>query len=86
MDNNDPKKKSGLLKYRVSNFQPLRNKRPFENTNNYQNHMQQNRMDPRLFSVYKIVEEPKGPAPAPIFYVEDTYVESGYIEVILNYI
>lgn len=85
MDNNDPKKSGNLLKYRISNFQPLRNKRPYENTDNYQNNMRPNRIDPRVLSVYKIVEEPKGPAQYPdIIYVQNGYVEVGYIQVIQN--
>ena len=85
MDNRDPNKKDSLLKYKVSSFQPLKSKRPFENTDSYENRMRQNRLDPRIFSVYKIADEPKKPNNF-ILYVDDGYVDDGYIEVQINYI
>lgn len=70
------------LKNRVSNFQTKASKRPFENTANYQNSMKQNRMDPRTFSVYKILEDPRGIVDDFTRYVDIDYVEDYYIQIV----
>jgi hypothetical protein len=67
------------LKSKLSNFQPKSLKRPYENTANYQNSMKQNRIDPRVFSVYKILEPSQGISSDLILYVESGYVDNGYI-------
>jgi len=67
------------LKNKISNFQTKESKRPFENTATYQNSMKQNRLDPRVFSVYKILEGPQGSASDYIIYVDIGYVEDSYI-------
>lgn len=67
------------LKDRYSNFQPKSLKRPYENTANYQNSMKQNRLDPRIFSVYKILDGPQGISSDRIIYVEDGYFIDGYM-------
>jgi hypothetical protein len=66
---------------KLSNFQPKRSKLPYENTANYQNSMKQNRMNPKMFSIYKILDGPKGSASDYIAYVDGGYVESGYVPV-----
>ena len=40
--------------------------------------MRPNRIDPKIFSIYKILEEPKGSASDYVIYVEAGYVD-GYI-------
>lgn len=69
------------LKNKISNFQTKASKRPFENTANYQNSMKQNRLDPRIFSVYKILEDPKlnGYTVDEIIYVDFDYMDDNYI-------
>lgn len=67
------------LKNKISNFQTKKSKRPFENTATYQNSMKQNRIDPRVFSVYKILDGPQGFSSDLILYVEEGYVDSNYI-------
>jgi len=69
------------LKNKISNFQTKASKRPFENTANYQNSMKQNRLDPRIFSVYKIVEDPKLNFFTfdEMIYVDFDYVDDNYI-------
>lgn len=73
--------KKDRLKDKISNFQTKASKRPFENTANYQNSMRQNRLDPRVFSVYKILEDPKLNPLAfdEIIYVDFDYVDDNYI-------
>jgi hypothetical protein len=63
-----------------SKFRPKSLSRPYENTANYQNSMKQNRIDPRVFSVYKILESPQGSASDYIIYVDAGYVDD-YIKV-----
>lgn len=70
------------LNIKVSNFQTKASKRPFENTANYQNSMKQNRLDPRIFSVYKILEYPRGIVDDSTRYVDIDYVEDYYIQVV----
>lgn len=70
------------LKNKVSNFQSKSSKRPFENTANYQNSMKPNRLDPRTFSVYKILEVRKGFSSDYTRYVDYDYVEDYYIQVV----
>jgi len=41
--------------------------------------MKQNRIDPRVFSVYKILEPYQGISSDLILYVESGYVDNGYI-------
>ena len=65
--------KDNTLKNKVSNFQTKVSKRPFESTANYQNFMRPNRMDPRIFSVYKILD-PQYSLPI----ILTTYVDSNY--------
>lgn len=65
--------KDNTLKNKVSNFQTKVSKRPFESTANYQNSMRPNRMDPRIFSVYKILD-PRFSVPT----ILTTYVDSNY--------
>jgi hypothetical protein len=71
--------KDNKLKNKVSNFQTKVSKRPFESTANYENSMRPNRMDPRIFSVYKILDPLRGYTIDEIFYVDDGYVEDDYI-------
>lgn len=72
------------LKNKTSYFQTKASKKPYKNTANYQNSIQQNRIDPKVFSVYKILDEHPSLTPPIVYelYVEDTYVEDGYIEKI----
>ena len=70
------------LNSKVSNFQTKASKRPYENTANYQNSMKQNRLDPRIFSVYKILEDPRGIVDDSTRYVDIDYVEDYYIQVV----
>jgi hypothetical protein len=71
-----------LLINRESYFEPTKNKRPYENTDTYENRMRPNRIDPRVFSVYKILEDPKEPIFPRVLYVDDDYVDFGYIEIL----
>lgn len=73
------------LKNKVSNFQSKSSKRPYENTANYENSMKTNRIDPRVFSVYKILESSRIPDIDYVIYVQDDYVQSGYIEVFTKF-
>lgn len=72
------------LKNKISNFQSKASKRPFENTANYQNSMKTNRLDPRTFSVYKILEDPRNLGFGSDYtrYVDFDYVEDYYIQVV----
>lgn len=67
------------LKNKLSNFQPKSLKRPYENASTYQNSMKQNRIDPRVFSVYKILDGPQGSASDLILYVDSEYVDNNYM-------
>lgn len=67
------------LKNKASNFQSKSSKRPYENTANYENSMKTNRIDPRVFSVYKILESARAPDIDYVIYVQDGYVEDNYI-------
>jgi len=73
------------LKNKASNFQPKSTKNPYENTGTYQNSLRTNRIDPRIFSIYKIADEPKGSASDYAIYVDNNYVQEDYIEIITKF-
>ncbi len=70
--------KDNTLKNKVSNFQTKVSKRLFESTANYQNSMRPNRMDPRIFSVYKILDPRFTLQNNNLPIIVTTYVESNY--------
>jgi hypothetical protein len=55
--------------------------RPYENSATYENSMRPNRIDTKIFSVYKLLEEPKGIASDYTGYVDGGYVANGYVKV-----
>lgn len=73
------------LKNKTSNFQPNSIKSPFENNGTYQNSLRKNRIDPKIFSIYKIADEPKGSASDYAIYVDNYYVQEDYIEIITKF-
>ena len=72
---NDP------LAKKNSYYQSKRSKKPYDNNDNYQNSIKPNRLDPRTFSIYKLLDAPKVLNIDYITYVQDEYVDEGYIEV-----
>ena len=64
-----------------SNFKSKSLSKPYENTATYENSMRPNRMDTKIFSAYKLLEEPKGIASDYIGYVDGGYVSNGYVKV-----
>lgn len=70
--------KKDLLINKSTKFKSKSLNRPYENSATYENSMRPNRIDPKIFSIYKILEEPKGSASDYVIYVEAGYVD-GYI-------
>lgn len=79
MQFNDP------LAKKTSYYESKRSKKPYDNNDNYQTSMRQNRLDPRTFTTYKFLDAPKGLNIDYVTYVEDGYVDEFYIEVFTKF-